>query len=379
MGKGGGGKTTQTQESGPYAPARPYIDETLSEAQKLYRSYFKPSTTTGQAATVGASTNPQLADLLAKKLDIMNQYPGGGGERGLRAFEANMARQNALEGIDNQISSARTQFAQPSSQDGVNPYGLPDLVQQGYEQQLAQNNAGISPDILQAVENIRQRANNNPLLNNAESEANKILQGGYLSAENPYFQQVSDRIRQQTLPALDARYAAQGVGGGSAYQSKSAADAIGGKISELAYKNYSDERQRMMSALGYAPTLDQQRQSNNQQLIRAGSLINDLNAQLARERISLGTFAPDYQAAALAKYQNFLRGFNESSATQKSGGSNALGNILGTALTVSSLFGNPFSGAAGAAGAAGTTAGTLASAGLPDTIGKFAVGGAGLA
>ena len=86
----------------------------------------------------------------------------------------NMARQNALEGIDNQISSARTQFAQPSSQDGVNQYGLPDLVRQGYEQQLAQNSAGISPDILQAVENIRQRANNNPLLNNAESELSLI-------------------------------------------------------------------------------------------------------------------------------------------------------------------------------------------------------------
>jgi len=376
MGKGGGGKT-QTQESGPYAPARPYIDETLSEAQKLYRSYFTPRTATGQVATASPSTspstNPQLVDLLAKKLDVMNQYPSGGG--GLRGFNNNMARQSALEDIDKQISALPKQAP---SQVGVNPYGLPDLVQQGYEQQLAQNNAGISPDILQAVENIRQRANNNPLLNNAESEANKILQGGYLSAENPYFQQVSDRIRQQTLPALDARYAAQGVGGGSAYQSRSAADAIGGKISELAYKNYSDERQRMMSALGYAPTLDQQRQSNNQQLIRAGSLVNDLNAQLARERISLGTFAPDYQAAALAKYQNFLRGFNESSATQKSGGSNALGNILGTALTVSSLFGNPL-GALGTAGAVGTTAGALASAGLPDTIGKFAVGGAGLA
>jgi hypothetical protein len=376
MGKGGGGKTTQTQESGPYAPARPYIDETLSEAQKLYRSYFTPRTQSGMVAQTAAfqparSSFDEYTRLKTASDDANKAYPGSPlTDAPRKALEDFVAR----NGVPSASASQTPQY-----NSGVNPYGLPDLVQQGYEQQLAQNNAGISPDILQAVENIRQRANNNPLLNNAESEANKTLQGGYLSAENPYFQQVSDRIRQQTLPALDARYAAQGVGGGSAYQSRSAADAIGGKISELAYKNYSDERQRMMSALGYAPTLDQQRQSNNQQLIRAGSLVNDLNAQLARERISLGTFAPDYQAAALSKYQNFLRGFNESSATQKSGGSNALGNILGTALTVSSLFGNPFSGAAGAAGAAGTTAGTLASAGLPDTIGKFAVGGAGLA
>jgi hypothetical protein len=237
----------------------------------------------------------------------------------------------------------RQQPAQPSVSSSSR---LPALVQQGYDQLIANNNAGISPDILAAVANMRENALNNPLTAAARDQLQRTVSGEYLNADNPYFQEVSDRIRQNTLPQIDARYAAQGVGGGSAYQARSAADAVGGQISQLAYKNYQDERSRMMQALGQVPQFNQAQSGLNQDLIRGGSLVTDLQNKLAQDRVALGTFPQDYRAKALQQYQNYLRGFNSSTSTSSSGGggSNMFGNILGTALTVSSLFGNPASG-----------------------------------
>jgi hypothetical protein len=358
MGKGGGGGQTQTQESGPYEPARPYINDTFAQARDLYNSYFQNDPViAGMGGGYNAfmpqvSSNPYM-DAQNRITEINNQIRASGRAPNQQQLNEIFALQGQQKNAANPRSYAtlvrsgyaygRQQPAQPSVSSSSR---LPALVQQGYDQLIANNNAGISPDILAAVANMRENALNNPLTAAARDQLQRTVSGEYLNADNPYFQEVSDRIRQNTLPQIDARYAAQGVGGGSAYQARSAADAVGGQISQLAYKNYQDERARMMQALGQVPQFNQAQSGLNQDLIRGGSLVTDLQNKLAQDRVALGTFPQDYRAKALQQYQNYLRGFNSSTSTSSSGGggSNMFGNILGTALTVSSLFGNPASG-----------------------------------
>ena len=375
MGKGGGGGQTQTQESGPYEPARPYINDTFAQARDLYNSYFQNDPViAGMGGGYNAfmpqvSSNPYM-DAQNRITEINNQIRASGrapNQQQLNEIFALQGQQKSAADPRNYSDSsgkrvfigasdpyspfAMSRYAygrqqQPAQPSVSSSSRLPALVQQGYDQLIANNNAGISPDILAAVANMRENALNNPLTAAARDQLQRTVSGEYLNADNPYFQEVSDRIRQNTLPQIDARYAAQGVGGGSAYQARSAADAVGGQISQLAYKNYQDERSRMMQALGQVPQFNQAQSGLNQDLIRGGSLVTDLQNKLAQDRVALGTFPQDYRAKALQQYQNYLRGFNSSTSTSSSGGggSNMFGNILGTALTVSSLFGNPASG-----------------------------------
>lgn len=394
MGKGGGGGgQTVTQESGPYGPAQPYINDSFAQARDLYNSYFQndPVVTTlsggysaPQPITPQVSSNPYI-DAQNRIAQLNNQIRASGRAPDQQMLNeiSYLQRQAASAADPRNYSSSSGRRVFIGASDPYSPYAmsgyaygpqrqpptgstvsgnsrLPALVQQGYDQLIANNNAGISPDILDAVANMRENALNNPLTAAARDQLQKTVSGGYLNADNPYFQEVADRIRQNTLPQVDARYAAQGVGGGSAYQARSAADAVGGQISQLAYKNYQDERARMMQALGQVPQFNQAQSSLDQDLIRGGSLVTDLKNKLAQDRVALGTFPQDYRAKALQQYQNYLRGFNSSTSSSSSGGggSNMFGNILGTALTVSSLFGNPVGSYLGpAVSAAGTVAG----------------------
>lgn len=109
------------------------------------------------------------------------------------------------------------------------------------------------------------------------------LNGGYLSAGNPYLQGAIDnasqgatRNFQRATNSTDATFARSGAFGGSAWgqQQKDNATALSGQLGQIAsgmsYQNYGDERSRQMQALGMAPTYGNQAYQDAEQLAGAG-------------------------------------------------------------------------------------------------------------
>jgi hypothetical protein len=117
----------------------------------------------------------------------------------------------------------------------------------------------------------------------AIAENNKTLSGYYLNPDtNPYIKDIASRMAGEAATQSNASFAGSGrTGSGLAgrYAGLGAAQAAG----DLYYQNYGDERGRMGSAVGMAPTLEQGRYLGPQALISAGQNISarpyDINQQ----------------------------------------------------------------------------------------------------
>src|SRR5690606_27133260 len=96
-----------------------------------------------------------------------------------------------------------------------------------------------------------------PLTAAGQGELTKTLSGDYLSAGNPYFSGMADRITAKVLPGIDSRFAASGRLG-SGLHGRAVGEGLGDAIGSLAYQNYGDERTNMMRGMLFAPEMAQQ-------------------------------------------------------------------------------------------------------------------------
>lgn len=101
------------------------------------------------------------------------------------------------------------------------------------------------------------------------STLNDYASGKYLSADNPYFQQVADTTRANVLPGINAQFANAGRGS-SGLAARAASEGVGDAIGGLAYNNYqqglTQQQNAAQSLAGYgvqgAQGLSQNYQNN---------------------------------------------------------------------------------------------------------------------
>lgn len=146
-----------------------------------------------------------------------------------------------------------------------------------------------------------------PLLPQAQGELSKTLNGDYLSAGNPAFGAMMDRIRSEITPSIDAKFAGSGRYGSGAH-SAALSSALADTGGQLAFQNYGDERNRMAQAMGLAPGLAQADYMDNAQLANVGAAREAKAGENLSDQIQRFNFEQSAPDEALRRFMTLVAG-----------------------------------------------------------------------
>ncbi|MBN9497862.1 MAG: hypothetical protein J0H39_13985 [Alphaproteobacteria bacterium] len=177
-----------------------------------------------------------------------------------------------------------------------------------------------------------------PLLGAANTNLTATLNGDFLSAGNPNFSAMVDRISNEVRPRVDSQFAAAGRYGGGAHANASAS-ALADATSSLAFQNYDQERTRQMQGQALAPQTYGAQFLPEQMLAsvgaaREGKAAEDLGDQI--QRFNFSQAAPD---EALRRYASLVAGgsYGGQTVTQTPMYRNQGASLLGGALSGAAL------------------------------------------
>jgi hypothetical protein len=217
-------------------------------------------------------------------------------------------------------TTTTTQTAPWSGQQPYLTYGFQqaqNLYNQGGPQYFpGETVAPVAPETSQALDLLGQRARaGSPLDAAAQGADLATLNGGFLDAGNPYFQQMMGRVADAVRPQVAGSFEGAGRYGSGAY-ANALAGALANTAGSLAYQNYGDERKAMTQAAALAPGLANQDYTDLQQLAAVG----DARQQLAQQQINGAIDRYNYNQNLpynnLANYMRMVQGNYGSSATQ---------------------------------------------------------------
>jgi hypothetical protein len=253
-------------------------------------------------------------------------------------------------------SSETTQQLDPTVRPFVE-YGLNEakgLYQTDTQQYYGgQTYVGPSTQTQTALQAAQNRAlGGNPLLPAAQQQQLRSIQGDYLSAGNPYFQQALAGPTQQATQAYnDAIMAAQsgaskagryGSGVSADIQNRAAntlASTLANKYGDLAFQNYAGERAMQNQAVMNAPTLAQADYADISQLANVGKTTEDYAKTALQADLDRFNFEQNKPYQKLSSYLGAAYGApmgNVSTTTQSGGG----GKIVCTAMNAEYGFGS---------------------------------------
>lgn len=253
----------------------------------------------------------------------------------------------------------------PALKQGLDAAG--DVYNQRLTQSFfpGQTYAGFGQNSQAALTGMANKATDpNSLTSSAQNMMSQTLNGDFLSAGNPYFGAMSDRITQQVLPSITAQWARAGRGTGNTDVVRAASTGLGDSIGQLAYQNYAAERGNQMAAAQQAPGLDY---ANLDRLRAVGAEQDAMSQQGINEAMQRYAFDQNKQANALAEMQGFTlpvaqlgsQSEGTSTTTQKA---NPMQTALGLGLMGASMFaGGPA--AMGAMGGMGGLGGLMGASG----------------
>jgi hypothetical protein len=167
--------------------------------------------------------------------------------------------------------------------------------------------AGFNPTQQLAQAAGTQRAiGGSPVLQSAQGEAFKSLQGDYLREGNPYLGNVMSNIENTVLPRIDSRFSGAGRGRGSGIAQATAAQAATTALAPFAFNSYNQERGRMGAAMAMAPNLAQADYNDINALSAIGSqqqvqAQQEINADIMRHN-----FEQNREANKLAQYMQLI-------------------------------------------------------------------------
>lgn len=203
--------------------------------------------------------------------------------------------------------------------------------------------AQLNPYQTGAFDAIAQRAYQGSPVNSAASgELTKTLSGGYLN-NNPYLDELVNQSSRDVMNQFQGVEARSGSFGNAGI-TESLARGLGDVSAKIRGADYANERNRMTSAIGLAPTIANQDYLDAEQLLRAGQgyqTQEQLNLDDAYRRFREAQDYPKEQLGTLGK----SLGLNYGSTSQVPGNNNAAQG-LGTALA---LYGG-YRGATGGGG-----------------------------
>lgn len=201
-----------------------------------------------------------------------------------------------------------------------------------------------SRDTLAAQAAIRNRAlSGSPMLGAAEQNLTSTLQGDYLSAGNPYFEQMAGRVTNQVLPNIQGMFGGAGRAG-SAGNAEAVARGLGDSIGALAYQNFNDERQRQMQGLTLAPGIEQAGYMPAQQLGLLGQQIEGYEGQRLQDDMARFNFQEQAPWDLLGRYAGLASGMGAQGGTSTQTQPRQGPGGLQTALGIGSLIAAPFTG-----------------------------------
>jgi hypothetical protein len=192
-----------------------------------------------------------------------------------------------------------------------------NLYNQGGPQYFAGDTVAPTPSETNQALNLQtQRASNgSPLIAAAQAGDLGTAQGNYLSAGNPYLQNMFGSIANTVTPRVTGAFEGAGRYGSGAY-ANALTDALTNTAGNLAFQNYSNERGNMMRADALAPSLANQDYADIAQLAAAG----DARRQLAQQGINAAVDRYNYNQNlpynTLANYMRMIQGNYGSSSTQ---------------------------------------------------------------
>lgn len=237
MSKGGGTPATTTQatqtQNAPWSGAVPYITSGLSSAQDLYNQggpqYYPGETyalpNSGETSAISSlNSAPQTyAPLIQAGTGAVNSAINTGNNVTSNA--------NSIFGNAGTIGSNANDIYNSSQ-------GISDLANS--IGQSAQNNPSNS-----FFQGLTTGNSNAPGFSTLQDYAG----GKYLSADNPYFQQMSDTLKANILPGINAQFANSGRGN-SGLAARAASEGLGDSIGNLAYQNYQQGLTQQQNAAG---------------------------------------------------------------------------------------------------------------------------------
>lgn len=191
--------------------------------------------------------------------------------------------------------------------------------------------APFSPETEQALGAQTERATSgSPLTAASQDQLLGTIQGDYLDAGNPYFQQVADRVKASVQPQIDSRFAASGASG-SPLANRALGLGLGDALGSLAYQNYGDERHRQMQSTMLAPQAAQQDYFDIAKLAETGVSRENLEQQQINEAVARHEFEQMEPWQRLQLYNQMVQGGyggTTSGETNLGGGRSPVGSAM---------------------------------------------------
>ncbi len=231
--------------------------------------------------------------------------------------------------LEQLFSAAGTQYNTPLQFYGGNVPGVP----------TGQTYAPFAPQTLQAMAQTEQQAATNPIPQTATDYSNAMLSGGFLSAGNPYFQNMVNIAGQSIIPSVQGQFEKSGRYGGGAMD-QAVASAMANTAGTLAYQNYGDILKQMSQAAYLAPQTAQLGYLPSQQLAAVGAMQEDQTQNAINQAMQNWQFSQmePWQRMSLlgSEIAGNYGGTSASTGTTTGGGtwwqpglSNTAGNVMG--------------------------------------------------
>jgi hypothetical protein len=194
------------------------------------------------------------------------------------------------------------------------------------------------------LQQIEQRAmQGSPLNTQAKNLTGATMNGDFLSAGNPYFGAMADRVYNQIRPKMDAQFASTNNYGTPQHQ-YATASALSEALAPLAFQNYSQERGAQQQASQYAPQLAATDYADKSKLLEVGGMREGMAGAELQDQISRYNFDQNKEWEKLARYMPIVSGgqYGGSSTAQQPIFGNSLAQNAGLGLGAASVFGQLF-------------------------------------
>jgi multimeric flavodoxin WrbA len=186
-------------------------------------------------------------------------------------------------------------------------------------------------------------AGGSPEIDAARGQNLATIQGGYLSAGNPYFGNMMDRIERQVRPRVDSMFARAGRSGGSAGHAEAMSRALADAGSALAFQNYGNERGRQMQAMQQAPGMYMSAFAPAEQMRQVGQAREGQAGAQLQEQIARHQFGQTNARDQLRDYMALIGGGQYGGSTTQAQpyfSQSPFATGLGVASTLASIYGN---------------------------------------
>jgi hypothetical protein len=219
----------------------------------------------------------------------------------------------------------------------------------------------FAPQTEQALGMQEQRAlAGSPLTGAAQNQVQSTLQGDYLEGGNPYLSEavasatrpIMTQFQEDVIPSIQSGFSGKGRYGSGlqARQQQRAGEDVTRQIADvagsMAYKNYGDERSRMLQAGTLAPALAAEDYTDIGQLGNVGATREAQAGAELQEGINRFQFEQESPKDALARYMTLVGGGSYGGSTTNSSPiyRNESSDFLGQAATAAGIAGSLFGG-----------------------------------